>query len=170
MLSILEMGVRLLKKIMNEAMNGGENYQGQVAGAFYKEGLGYIDVVWGKITNPIKHEGYGLSHILDKRTAEFIQEGLNKEEAKQKAEELIGKIPSIVENGKVVDLGNGKIRIVTDDYTIGMKNEWHNKPTNPYILTTFENNKKSDKNLHSTAFTKGETLPLNSKEDSSKNK
>ena len=70
----------------------------------------------------------------------------------------------------VVDLGNGKIRIITDDYTIGMKNEWHNKPTNPYILTTFENNKKSDKNLHSTAFTKGETLPLNSKEDSSKNK
>ena len=141
-------------------------YKGQVAGAFYKEGLGDIDLVWGEITDATNHKGFGLSHILDKRTAEFMQEGLSEREAKAKAEELIGKIPNIVENGKVVELGNGKIRIVTDNYTIGMKNEWHNKPTNPYILTTFENNKKSDKNLHSTAFTKGETLPLNSKEDS----
>ena len=141
-------------------------YKGQVAGAFYKEELGDIDLVWGEITDATNHKGYGLSHILDKRTAEFMQEGLSEREAKAKAEELIGKIPNIVENGKVVELGNGKIRIVTDDYTIGMKNEWHNKPTNPYILTTFENNKKSDKNLHSTAFTKGETLPLNSKADS----
>ena len=152
-------GANAIAKVLRER-------QGQVAGAFYKEGLGDIDLVWGEITDATNHKGFGLSHILDKRTAEFMQEGLSEREAKAKAEELIGKIPNIVENGKVVELGNGKIRVVTDDYTIGMKNEWHNKPTNPYILTTFENNKKSDKNLHSTAFTKGETLPLNSKDDS----
>ncbi len=37
---------------------------------------------------------------------------------------------------------------------------------NPYILTAFENTKESAKNLHSNTFTKGETLPLNSKPNS----
>ncbi|WP_267893001.1 putative barnase/colicin E5 family endoribonuclease, partial [Helicobacter trogontum] len=149
-----------------------EERQGQVAGAFYKEeleklsGNGDIDLVWGEVTDAINHKGYGLAHILDKRKAEFIEKGFSNTEAEHKTLELIKKIPSVIDNGQIVDLKNGKIRIVTEDYTIGMKNEWHDNPTNPYILTTFENNKKSDKNLHSTAFTKGETLPLNSKEDS----
>ena len=139
-----------------------EERQGQVAGAFYKEGLGDIDLVWGEVTDARAHKGYGLAHILDKRKAEFIEKGFTNTEAEHKTLELIKKIPSVIDNGKIVDLKNGKIRIVTEDYTIGMKNEWHDNQTNPYILTTFENNKKSDKNLHSTAFTKGETLPLNS--------
>ncbi|TLD79336.1 DUF3519 domain-containing protein, partial [Helicobacter trogontum] len=140
-------------------------YKGQVAGAFYKDNLGDIDLVWGEVTDKANHKGYGLAHIIDKRKAEFIEKGFSNTEAEHKTLELIKKIPSVIDNGEIVDLKNGKIRIITEDYTIGMKNEWHDNPTNPYILTTFENNKKSDKNLHSTAFTKGETLPLNSKED-----
>ena len=67
---------------MNEATNGGKKYQGQVAGAFYKEGLGYIDVIWGEITDPKKHEGYGLAHILDKRADEFRKkDGISQKQA-----------------------------------------------------------------------------------------
>uniref|UniRef100_UPI0013152BE1 ADP-ribosyltransferase-containing protein n=1 Tax=Helicobacter mesocricetorum TaxID=87012 RepID=UPI0013152BE1 len=67
-----------------------------------------------------------------------------------------------IERGKLIDLENGKVRIITDKYTIGMKKEWKDKPTNAYILTAFENNEESAKNLHSSTLTKGETLPLNS--------
>lgn len=136
--------------------------QGQVAGAFEREELGDIDLVWGEVTDPIKHKGYGLAHILDKRMAEFMEQGLSKEEAEAKAIELINKLPDIIKNGEVRDLGNGKVRIVTENYSVGMKKEWKGQEKNPYILTAFENTKESAKNLHSNTFTKGETLPLNS--------
>ncbi|WP_096017868.1 hypothetical protein [Campylobacter lanienae] len=136
--------------------------QGQVAGAFEREELGDIDLVWGEVTDAIKHKGYGLSHILDKRVAEFMEQGLSKEQAETKAIELINKLPDIIKNGEVRDLGNGKVRIVTENYSVGMKKEWKGQEKNPYILTAFENTKESAKNLHSNTFTKGETLPLNS--------
>ncbi|EOI2944778.1 hypothetical protein ACMHTO_001212, partial [Campylobacter jejuni] len=40
--------------------------QGQVAGAFHRKDLGDIDLVWGEVTDKIKHKGYGLAHIIDK--------------------------------------------------------------------------------------------------------
>lgn len=69
-------------------------YKGQVAGAFYKEGLGDIDLVWGDST-------FGLAHILERRTQDFIKEGLSEAEAKTKAREFVESIPEIVENGKI---------------------------------------------------------------------
>ncbi|EGL3837826.1 hypothetical protein IQ299_001476, partial [Campylobacter upsaliensis] len=41
-----------------------EEQRGQVKGAFYKEGLGEIDLVWGD-------KNYGLEHILNKHGGEF---------------------------------------------------------------------------------------------------
>lgn len=69
-------------------------YKGQVAGAFYKEGLGDIDLVWGDST-------FGLAHILERRTQDFIKEGLSEAEAKAKAREFVESIPEIIENGKI---------------------------------------------------------------------
>ena len=152
-------GANAIKKLLTER-------QGQVAGAFEREELGDIDLVWGEVTDAIKHKGYGLSHILDKRMAQFMEQGLSKEQAEAKAIELINKLPDIIKNGKVRDLGNGKVRIVTENYSVGMKKEWKGQEKNPYILTAFENTKESAKNLHSNTFTKGETLPLNSSENS----
>lgn len=152
-------GANAIKKLLTER-------QGQVAGAFEREELGDIDLVWGEVTDAIKHKGYGLSHILDKRIAQFMEQGLSKEQAEAKAIELINKLPDIIKNGKVRDLGNGKVRIVTENYSVGMKKEWKGQEKNPYILTAFENTKESAKNLHSNTFTKGETLPLNSSENS----
>ena len=34
--------------------------------ALYREDIGYIDIIWGEVTDPIKHKGYGLAHIIDK--------------------------------------------------------------------------------------------------------
>ncbi|WP_096013520.1 PBECR2 nuclease fold domain-containing protein [Campylobacter lanienae] len=152
-------GQNAIKKLLVER-------QGQVAGAFERKELGDIDLVWGEVTDAIKHKGYGLSHILDKRMAEFMEQGLSKEQAEVKAKELINKLPDIIKNGEVRDLGNGKVRIVTENYSVGMKKEWKGQEKNPYILTAFENTKESAKNLHSNTFTKGETLPLNSKPNS----
>jgi hypothetical protein len=42
---------------------------GECIAALYRSDIGDIDIVWGEVTNPIKHEGYGLSHIIDKHEA-----------------------------------------------------------------------------------------------------
>lgn len=52
--------------------------QGQVAGAFHRKDLGDIDLVWGD-------RNFGLSHIVNRREEDFIKQGLNKIEAKNKA-------------------------------------------------------------------------------------
>lgn len=65
-----------------------------MAGAFYKEELGDIDLVWGD-------SSFGLAHILERRTQDFIERGLSKEEAEQQALEFVKQIPEIIENGIV---------------------------------------------------------------------
>ena len=44
-----------------------------MAGAFNRQELGDIDLVWGEVTDAIKHKGYDLSHILDKRIYQYMQ-------------------------------------------------------------------------------------------------
>ncbi|WP_259458930.1 DUF3519 domain-containing protein, partial [Helicobacter pylori] len=53
-----------------------ETKKGFVAGAFYKEGLGDIDLVWG-------NKDYGLEHILEKRKKQYKRLGLTNEQAKE---------------------------------------------------------------------------------------
>ena len=47
-----------------------------------KEGecIGDIDIVWGEITDSIKHKGFGLVHIIDKHESEINRLGFNLEE------------------------------------------------------------------------------------------
>ncbi|EIA9993068.1 hypothetical protein K7474_001783, partial [Campylobacter upsaliensis] len=85
--------------------------QGQVAGAFYKEGLGEIDLVWGDSKK-------GLSHILERKTQDFINQGLEKGKAEYKVRELLSEIPQILENGKILSQNNDKIELITDKYTL----------------------------------------------------
>lgn len=81
-----------------------ETKEGQVAGAFYREELGDIDLVWGD-------SSFGLAHILERRTQDFIKEGLSEAEAKTKAREFVESIPEIIENGKVVKDDKGRLRL-----------------------------------------------------------
>ena len=140
--------------------------QGQVAGAFEREELGDIDLVWGEVTDPIKHKGYGLAHILDKRMAEFMEQGLSKEEAEAKAIELINKLPDIIKNGNLIKDDKGRLRIEFDNFIVGIKDNWKGKPTNKWIVTSYINKENGESLYTSSPITKGETLPLNSSENS----
>ncbi len=75
-----------------------------------------------------------------------------------------------MKNGKVVTDDNGRTTIVYRDYfKIGLKGNWKGEDTkNKWIITAYEDiqQKERDKIIHSDSFTKGETLPLNSKDDS----
>lgn len=162
-----------------------ETRGGQVAGAFHKEGLGDIDLVWGDST-------FGLAHILERRTQDFIKEGFSEAEAKAKAREFVESIPEIVENGEVtfgknrafVDFDN-KRSLIALDYK-GEDKKWlitaykeYDAPTpaNPHqsehnINTSSVNRidgdikKEKEPSISTDSFTKGETLPFNSKTDS----
>ncbi|ARR00348.1 hypothetical protein [Campylobacter porcelli] len=124
--------------------------QGQVAGAFEREELGDIDLVWGEVTDPIKHKGYGLAHILDKRMAEFMEQGLSKEEAEAKAIELINKLPDIIKNGEIIKLGENRVKIETPkDRAIIVLN--YKGENNKWVLTAYKKDEAlSQADLHQT--------------------
>ncbi len=46
---------------------------GECFNALHRDDIGDISIVWGEVTDPIKHKGYGLSHIIDKH-----EEGIKK--------------------------------------------------------------------------------------------
>ncbi|WQY87373.1 DUF3519 domain-containing protein [Helicobacter pylori] len=69
-----------------------ETKKGFVAGAFYKEGLGDIDLVWG-------NKDYGLEHILKRREKQAKNQGLNEQQAKERTNELLKEIPNIIQKG-----------------------------------------------------------------------
>ncbi|WP_086237819.1 hypothetical protein [Campylobacter porcelli] len=139
--------------------------QGQVAGAFERQEIGDIDLVWGEVTDAIKHKGYGLSHILDKRIYQYMQQGLSKEEAKQKAIELINKLPDIIKNGEIIKKPNEAIQIITDDTKIVLKSNYYGEPTNKWIVTAYERLEK-DLDISAKPITKSTNPPLNSKPNS----
>ncbi|EAJ7102418.1 DUF3519 domain-containing protein [Campylobacter upsaliensis] len=142
-----------------------EEQRGQVRGAFYKEGLGEIDLVWGEITDLEKHKGYGLAHILDKRKSEFVEQGASQSEAAQKAAEFAkNEISNIMQNGKIINKANEATRIETQDYRLILKQNWKGEPTKNKWLVTAYMKKEKGESISSTPFTKEDNLSLNSKE------
>ncbi|ECH3612752.1 hypothetical protein FO141_06500 [Campylobacter upsaliensis] len=142
-----------------------EEQRGQVKGAFYKEGLGEIDLVWGEITDLEKHKGYGLAHILDKRKSEFVEQGASQSEAAQKAAEFAkNEISNIMQNGKIINKANEATRIETQDYRLILKQNWKGEPTKNKWLVTAYMKKEKGESISSTPFTKEDNLSLNSKE------
>ncbi|EKE89587.1 hypothetical protein OUM_1220 [Helicobacter pylori R038b] len=78
-----------------------ETKKGFVAGAFHKEGLGDIDLVWG-------NKDYGLEHILKRREKQAKNKGLNEQQAKEYAMSVVKTIPEVIEKGVKVD-NNGRM-------------------------------------------------------------
>ena len=62
--------IRFLKRIKS----------GECLAAFHRDDIGDIDLVWGEVTDPEKHKGYGLAHIIDKHEQEINQLGFKIEE------------------------------------------------------------------------------------------
>ncbi|PUD21467.1 DUF3519 domain-containing protein, partial [Helicobacter pylori] len=142
----------------------GENYsklletkKGFVAGAFHKEGLGDIDLVWG-------NKDYGLEHILKRREKQALNNGLNEAEAKDYAMSVVKTIPEIIEKGNAITDNNGRMAIEYENIRVGLKDNWKGeKLPNHWVITGYEKRLENSESLYtSPLITKGETLPLNS--------
>ncbi|ULO00167.1 hypothetical protein CMOL_1015 [Campylobacter sp. RM10537] len=109
-------GSRAIEKLILEK-------QGQVAGAFYRKELGDIDLVWGEVTDKIKHKGYGLSHIIDKHP-----------------DLDLNIIPEIVEKGDIIQRENREksFNIVFKDYILWVNKGFNKSVGNQWIVTAFE--------------------------------
>ncbi|MDD7324320.1 MAG: LPD23 domain-containing protein, partial [Campylobacter lanienae] len=110
-------GANAIKKLLVER-------QGQVAGAFYKDGLGDIDLVWG-------NEKMGLAHILARRSEQWGEE---------KAIRFINHLAENIEKGTINAGKNGRVEINTELTTIVIDKNKDNR----FILTAYrdKNNKK----------------------------
>ncbi|WP_232263803.1 DUF3519 domain-containing protein [Helicobacter pylori] len=134
-----------------------ETKKGFVAGAFYKEGLGDIDLVWG-------NKDYGLEHILKRREKQALNNGINEAEAKDYAMSVVKTIPEIIEKGNAITDNNGRMAIEYENIRVGLKDNWKGeKLPNHWVITGYEKRLENSESLYtSPLITKGETLPLNS--------
>ncbi|WQS35075.1 DUF3519 domain-containing protein [Helicobacter pylori] len=103
---------------------------GQVAGAAYRDDLGGIDFVWG-------NKDYGLEHILS-REKQAKNQGLNEQQAKEYALNVVKSIPEIIEKGVKVD-NNGRIAIEYQHMRVGLNDKWNNqKLENKWVISSYE--------------------------------
>ncbi|WQW37366.1 DUF3519 domain-containing protein [Helicobacter pylori] len=133
-----------------------ETKKGFVAGAFHKEGLGDIDLVWG-------NKDYGLEHILKRREEQALNNGINEAEAKEYAMSVVKTIPEVIDKGVKVER-NGRMAIEYENIRVGLKDNWKGeKLPNHWVITGYEKRLEDSESLYtSPLITKGETLPLNS--------
>ncbi|EOG7058958.1 hypothetical protein ACLH56_001397, partial [Campylobacter fetus] len=146
-------GSNAIKKLLVEK-------QGQVAGVFEKDGKD-ITLVFGEVTDKAKHNGYGLSHIIDKRMAQYMEQGFSKAAAYNMTIDFINKIPDIIQNGKLLNKKNEAIQILSNDAKIVIKSNFYGEPTDKWIVTAYEKLEK-DLDISAKPITKGTNSPLNS--------
>ncbi|MGL2568487.1 DUF3519 domain-containing protein, partial [Helicobacter pylori] len=122
-----------------------ETKKGFVAGAFYKEGLGDIDLVWG-------NKDYGLEHILEKRKKQYKRLGLTNEQAKERTNELLREIPTIIQKGlKEEDKPGYAVIILNNSKVVLSKFKGDNELKNHYMITSFEVDDKVLRELETIA-------------------
>ncbi|WP_199767473.1 PBECR2 nuclease fold domain-containing protein, partial [Helicobacter bizzozeronii] len=111
-------GAQAVAKLLQEQ-------RGQVAGAFYREDLGYIDLVWGDSKK-------GLAHILERRTQQY---------GEQQALEFIHNLPRILQEAKFYKELENKIELITPTDMIVLGKRDNNK----FVLTSFKDRRSKDR-------------------------
>ncbi|EMJ43145.1 DUF3519 domain-containing protein, partial [Helicobacter pylori] len=115
-----------------------ETKKGFVAGAFYKQGLGDIDLVWGTPKTKDSN-GYGLAHIIERRTANKINQGASEAEAKEYAFNIVKSIPEVLEKGTKGADHLGRVFVDYDNKRVGLNNIWKNeKLENHWVISSYE--------------------------------
>ncbi|MGL2684761.1 DUF3519 domain-containing protein, partial [Helicobacter pylori] len=115
-----------------------ETKKGFVAGAFYKEGLGDIDLVWGTPKTK-ESNGYGLAHILERRISNEMKKGLNEAEAKEYAFNIVKSIPEVLEKGTKGTDHLGRVFVDYDNKRVGLNNTWDKKDLgNHWVVSSYE--------------------------------
>ncbi|RVZ27925.1 DUF3519 domain-containing protein [Helicobacter pylori] len=134
-----------------------ETKKGFVAGAFYKEGLGDIDLVWGTPKTKDSN-GYGLAHILERRISNEMKKGLSEAEAKKYALNIVKSIPEVLEKGTKGTDHLGRVFVDYGNKRIGLNNTWNNKDLeNHWVISSYELRDTTEKPTHfptSQAITK----------------
>ncbi|MGP1459803.1 MAG: DUF2213 domain-containing protein, partial [Treponema sp.] len=111
-----------------------KNKGGQVRGAFKREDIGDIDIVWGEVLNEKGHTGYGLSHIVDKHGIEAAK-----------------KLGDVVSNGIITMADKrGRISLEKDNYRAAVRRSWNGKPKQ-WIVTGFEKESVGDRTVSRSA-------------------
>ena len=123
--------------------------QGFVPKAFNKEGIGDVDLVWGKGGK----KGFGLSHVVDQRNAQNIN-----------GEKFIKLIPQITKEGSISTVPNQpNISFINNnDDAVLVKRVWDDKKRN-WVVTAFKNNESPSKPTNRTpdiANNSGKMTPL----------
>ncbi len=147
-----------------------ETKKGFVAGAFYKEGLGDIDLVWGTPKTKDSN-GYGLAHILERRISNEMKKGLNEQQAKEYALNIVKSIPEVLEKGTKGTDHLGRVFVDYGNKRVGLNNVWKNeKLENHWVISSYELYDTEKQALRSTpqAITKEKAFnSLNSVEPNS---
>nr|WP_240445010.1 DUF3519 domain-containing protein [Helicobacter pylori] len=106
---------------------------GHVEGAFHKQDLGDIDLVWGKGGK----DGYGLEHILERRMQN--NKDLKQSEKEKYALNIVKSIPNIVHNGAFQRDSKNRAYIEYQGIKIGLKDNWMgDKLKNKWVITAYE--------------------------------
>ncbi|WP_232257136.1 DUF3519 domain-containing protein, partial [Helicobacter pylori] len=109
-----------------------ETKKGFVAGAFYKEGLGDIDLVWG-------NKDYGLEHILKRREKQAKNQGLNEQQAKEYALNIAKTIPEVIDKGNAITDNYGRMAVEYKNIRVGLNGKWDNqKLDNKWVVSSYE--------------------------------
>ncbi|WRF04929.1 DUF3519 domain-containing protein [Helicobacter pylori] len=115
-----------------------ETKKGFVAGAFHKEGLGDIDLVWGTPKTKDSN-GYGLAHILERRISNEMEKGLNETEAKKHALNIVKSIPEVLEKGTKGTDDLGRVFVDYGNKRVGLNNQWKKeKLENHWVISSYE--------------------------------
>ncbi len=115
-----------------------ETKKGFVAGAFHKESLGDIDLVWGTPKTKDSN-GYGLAHILERRISNEMNKGLSEAEAKEYAINIVKSIPEVLEKGTKGTDHLGRVFVDYGNKRVGLNNEWKNeKLENHWVISSYE--------------------------------
>ncbi|MGL2527725.1 DUF3519 domain-containing protein [Helicobacter pylori] len=103
--------------------------------------------------------------MIERRTANKINQGASETEAKDYALSVIKTIPEVIDKGVKVER-NGIVAIEYQNIRVGLKDNWKGeKSPNHWIITGYEKIESSRSLYTSPLITKGEILPLNSVEN-----
>ena len=93
--------------------------QGECPASLHRDDIGDIDIVWGEVTDPVKHKGFGLSHIIDKHEAEINQLGFEVEDF----------VPIVVQFGELQEKRSDKNKIMLESqmFRVIIQKKWNGK-------------------------------------------
>lgn len=109
--------------------------EGECINALYRNDIGYIDIVWGKVTDPIKHKGFGLAHIIDKHEADIKKLGFD----------VANFIATVVQYGNLsLSKSKEEYLLESETFRVVIETKYNGSKKN-WILTAFDLQQKKAK-------------------------